>query len=311
VAVVALLTSWPSDVPARPLPAGLERLRSGLLAADAFDAPLPLRSIEDRDVFNGSARNGVGYASASAAGLLVGVHPHRGWAGWFAVTLHAAGPQALWRTVMWRPAAPRHGGERESVFAVQTASTQHTGAINYIVVSAVLRPHGASFWLVGYAHGVVADADTETLWRSPIRPGDPVAQPVAVLTDGRRSLDVWIGGHEVVHRDDLRLDIPAPFQAYLEVQARDNDAVARFRDFSVSEPRPLVLRGLPAHAVARLSVAGRLAAAARADGSGTAELALRAPWFAGRGTLAIDGARGSRRFAGVPFAGGDVLALRG
>jgi len=309
VAATVALTVWPGATPPRDAAGGVSLARSGLAMADPFDQPVSQGQLLDHYVFNGSAAPGVGWSRATAGGLEVGVHRHGGWAGWFAVTLDAAGPGVVWHTEMSRPGRAVTSGEGEAVFAVQTATTQHSGAINYIVVSA-LSLRGKGEWLVGYAHGVVANADTEVLWRSPLRADSPTTEPVTIRTDGHSRLVVWLGGRQVYASDRLRLDIPTPFQAYLEVQSRDIGYVASFRDFWVTDADPVTVTGASPGARVGL-VTGHGAVTAIAGPTGTASLAPPPPALVGTGTLTVAGERGSRRVTGFPYAGGDVWRLAG
>ena len=69
--------------------------------------------VMDHYAFNGSAAPGwVG--QAAGRGLDVGVLLHAGWAGWFAVTLAAAGPEVVWHRPC-PPPAPVGSGVGEAV----------------------------------------------------------------------------------------------------------------------------------------------------------------------------------------------------
>jgi len=307
VALTTALTAWPAPAPARPMPAGVSLVRSGLVMASPFDAPVADRTLMDDYAFNGSARPGVGYGAATAGGLHIGVRPHGGWAGWFAVTIHAAGAQMVWHTTMARPTAPVGGAVGEAVFAVQTASTQHSGAINYAVVAA-LSSRGKSTWQVGSAHGLVADADTHVLWESPLRADTPATEAVTVRTDGLRRLTVWLGSREVYTSDRLHLDAPSPFQAYLEVQGRGIGYVATFRNFWVADAAPVTVEGAPRGAHLALSV-GATTVSAVADAQGIATLAVPPYAAVGTGTLRVTHGSRTQHFVDLHYAGGDILQL--
>ena len=315
LAVVSYLTAWPSPAPVRPLPAGLARLRSGVAMADALDKGLSTGELQDQYVLDGSAGPRLGWALETRTGLQVGIKPHSGWAGWFASTIHAAGPDVAWHSVVYPSALPiGTRGRGIAVFAVQTATTQRSGVINYVVVAAVSRS-GSYRWLVGYAHGLVAGASTRVLWSSEwhrVAVGT-VALPyeaVTVVTDGRHSLRVWLGSLEVYASTRLRLQIPSPFQAYLEVQSSAPAYRARFTNFWVTACAPLQVRGVGSGALVALGGAGGLRSEAVAGAGGTAVLGVPAPDLFGNATLTVLAHGRSRRFFGVPYAGGDVLSLR-
>jgi hypothetical protein len=314
---VVYLTAWPSPAPARPLPAGLSRLHSGLLVADRLDQSVTLGQLKDQYVLDGSAGPKLGWASESTAGLAVGIKAHHGWAGWFASTIHAAGPAVAWHVVI-SPTSLLLGtkGSGLAVFAVQTATTQKSGVINYIVVAADSRS-GSYRWLIGYAHGLVAGASTKVLWTSKWQPvpGNSTllaSQAVTVVTDGAHSLSVWFGTDRIFSSERLVLKMPAPFQAYLEVQSSAPAYHARFNDFWVADDAPLVIRGLPEGSRVALtgSTAGLSAAAtakSAAAPEGAATLRLPVPELVGTATIKVIAAGSVTRLANVPYAGGDVL----
>jgi hypothetical protein len=289
------------------MPPGLTLVRSGVAMADPLTSPVANRRLMDHYVFNGSARAGVGLINGTQHGLEVGVRPHRGWAGWFAVTLRAAGPDVVWHAVMSRPPRPVTRGTGEAVFAVQSASTQRNGTINYVVVSA-LAVSGKSAWQIGSAHGMIADASTDFLWQEPLRTDTPAVEPVTIRTDGRHHLTVWFGDRQVYSNRHLHMNDPAPFQAYLEVQARDIGYVANFRDFWVADVAPVIVRGATAGARVELDT-GHGTVGATADSSGQAVLRVPAPVLVGTGTLTVAGRSRTHRFPHLHYAGGDIVRV--
>ena len=113
----------------------------------------------------------------------------------------------------------------------------------------------------------------------------------------------------------LVLKMPAPFQAYLEVQSSAPAYYARFTDFWVTDDAPLVVRGLQEGS--RVEVIGGSAGAdgaaiaeAVAGREGTATLRLAVPELVGTGTISVAADRSVNDMSNVPnvpFAGGDVL----
>jgi len=307
VALTTTLTAWPSPVPARAMPAGIALVRSGLVIDDPFKVPASVRQLEDHYVFNGSAHPGAGWVAASAKGLGVGIRQHRGWAGWFAVTIPSAGAATLWHVDMTRPSGAVPGGEGEAVFAVQSASTQRNGSINYVIVSS-LTDGDRSTWQVGSARGVVADASSHMLWRAPFGTGSPVTFPVTIRTDGRHTLTVWLGDREVYSSHHLDMHDPPPFQAYLEVQAKNAGYVARFSDFWVTDASPVTVEGAPPRAWVELEIGSRHVVS-RADRAGQAELQVPPAEAVGTGTLVVHAGTVTRHFPNLHYAAGDVLEL--
>jgi hypothetical protein len=305
--VTIALTVWPAAAPERPMPVGVRLVHSGLVMADPFVTPTPNRDLQDHYVFNGSAAPGVGWIGATGRGLDVGVRSHTGWAGWFAVTLRAAGPDVVWHARVSRPAAPVHDGVGEAVLAVQSASTQRNGSINYVVVSA-LASRGKGTWQIGSAHGFVADAVTDRLWQEPLRAQATSTEPVTIRTNGRNSLTVWFGDRQVYSSHVLHMNDPPPFQAYLEVQGRDIPYVSNFKNFWVTDAAPVIVDGAPPGSEVTLDT-GHGVVVARSDASRRASLAVPAPELVGTGTLSIRDRSGVRSFRHLHYAGGDVLQI--
>ena len=139
----------------------------------------------------------------------------------------------------------------------------------------------------------------------------PDTQDVTLRTDGRRSLTVWLGEEQVFHSDDLELDMQAPFQPYLEVQALRTPYVATFQDFWVTRDDEVRLTGLPAGArVALVRDDGTVLGEGGADERGTAVLTL--PPYAAKGTGTLEVSRPGHepvRLGPFPYAGGDELRL--
>lgn len=297
VLVVVVLATSASGL-SRPLPAGVTRTASGLAAYDPLTANRPTRELQDHYVFNGSAPASIGYELEHTGGLVIGVRAHPGWLGWFGVTLDGLPADDIYHVHMSRPARIPAGGIGESVFAVQTALTQRNGAINYVVVAAVTQL-GRTTWEVGYAHGLIADASTQVFWRSRPERGGPLSQDVSLRTDGHSCLAVWLGTTSVFSGCGLHLDIPGPYQAYLEVQSRDIAYRATFRDFWVAASTPVRVSGVrPGAAVSLVSPAGETIATAPASAAGTAELTPPAPQASGIASLVVAGdARGPLRYS--------------
>ncbi|HEY7947127.1 MAG TPA: hypothetical protein VID75_05605 [Acidimicrobiales bacterium] len=305
VVVTFALTAWPGASPARPMPVGLSLVRSGLASADPFDRPVPNRDLLDHYVFNGSAAAGVGWVKAEGQGLEVGVRPHQSWAGWFAVTLRAVGADMVWHAVVSKPPNAVGSGVGEAVLAVQSASTQRNGSINYVVVASV-SSRGKSTWQVGSAHGFVANAITDRLWQGPSRADAPATEPVTIRTDGRHTLTVWLGDRQVYSSHHLHMNDPPPFQAYLEVQGRDIGYVAKFNDFWVAAAAPVIVTGVPPRARVTLDT-GQGPVIATADATGQAALRVPSPALVGTGTLTVADGSGTRHFRDLHYSGGDIV----
>ena len=301
----------PRPVIARSGPLALLRVKSGVLLDDAFRRPVAGPVLMSTYEFNGSAPPAHRRFRADARGLHIGVARHAPgkFEGSFAVT-HAAYPvDAVFHTRMSRPAAkavasPKRSGE--AVFAVQTGSTKKTGVINYVVV-ATFTSAGLFHELIGYAHGRYAGATTEVLWESPYAARRPATLDIALRTDGRHTLEVWINGRRSFASSSLHMDIAPPFQPYLEVQGLQIPYESTFQDFWVAGSDSLTVEGLAAGARLTLTRDEGPPVVSRAGADGTATLRLGVDRARGRGTLRIAGKKDA--LGPFDFAGGDVLRV--
>lgn len=298
----------------------LIRTTSGLLTFRPFRQPVSDRRLQDTFEFNGSASASYAYVRDPGNGLRVGVAPHResDFSGWFAVTLAAFPASSVFHVDMTRPPGnvTGAGNEAETVFAVQTASTKITGLINFVEVSSDSL-QGSTAWQVDYSHGRVSNASSDLYWRSAQRRHAPLSYQITVRTDGSHQLTVWFGSRVVFRSDRLHMQMEAPFQPYLEVQALRTGYVARFTNFWVTENDAITVRGLPPGARVSLLPAApsagrhpRALAAAVASRSGAATLRLPPPAARGQATLTVTSAGRTLRFGPFGYAGGDRYQLR-
>lgn len=295
----------------------LERTESGLLVSDDFGEPVPDRVLRDTYELNGDSDPARNHAEATADGLRVGVnaHPEPAFRGYFAMTLDAFPASGVYHARMTRPPGniTGQGKAAETVYAVQTASTKVTGLINFVQVVSY-SADGETRWGVDYAHGKIADAETEPYWSTPMSPDAPRTQDITLRMDGHDTLTVWFGDRVVFHSDQLDMEIQPPFQVYLEVQAQRTAYVSTFTDSWVTADTALTLEGVPPGADVRLRGADgeRRLAGATASEAGTAVLHLPPPHAHGRGTLVVTPPDGSPYEIGpFPYAGGDRYRLAG
>ncbi len=293
----------------------LLRTSSGMLIEDAFTEAIPSREVQDTYEFNGDTDPEHTFIRATDDGLQVGVDPPPSattHTGWFAVTIDAYPATSIFHVRMSKPPGHVQRGDEagQAVFAVQTGSTKVTGLINFVEVT-TSSSGGMTSWQIDYSFGHVVDAQNILYWATTPSVDAPDTQDVTLRTDGRRSLTVWLGEEQVFHSDDLQLDMQAPFQPYLEVQALRTPYVATFQDFWVAQDDEVRLTDLPAGArVALVRHDGTVLGEGDADERGAAALTL--PPYAAKGTGTLEVSRPGRepvRLGPFPYAGGDALRL--
>jgi len=293
---------------------GLAKVSSGLLADYSFNTPEPLSALQQSFELGGSAPAAHARVSVRSDGLHVGVIQHAPgvFEGYFAVTRSSYPAGAIFHVRMSRLGLRTVTSSQttEAVFAVQTANTKRTGAINYVLVASV-RQGPLVHWELGFAEGHLTNATTKILWASPSLPSTQTAlgEDITLRTDGYRSYRVYFGARLVYSSDQLRMDIVPPFQAYLEVQALGAAYQSRFQDFWVVRSNTVQVRGLASGTQVSLAPNGQRAVSATANQAGIALLNLAPPQAQGVGTLTITQHGVARTFTGVQYAGGDVYRV--
>ncbi|MDQ0868417.1 hypothetical protein QFZ70_000890 [Arthrobacter sp. V1I9] len=293
----------------------LHRTAEGILMDNPFDRAIAAREVQDTYEFNGDTDPALAFVRATDDGLQVGVEPmphaeaHNGF---FAVTHDAYPESSVFHVRMSKQPGQIQSAKEvgQAVFAVQTASTKITGLINFIVLSAD-STEGMTSWRVGYMYGHVRNAEYINYYSTEPSVDEPDTRDITLRTDGRRTLTVWFGEEQVFHSDQLEMDIQAPYQPYLEVQAVKTPYFSSFQNFWVTEDDDLELTGLPETADVRLvdsqgTVLGETSV--RAGGTATLELP---PYAAkGSGTLEIsEPGRELVRLGSFDYAGGDELKV--
>lgn len=220
---------------------------------------------------NGSAGAANGWSAVSHGQLHVGIQRATpDFRGWFLTTTGTIPASCVFQFSAASPppvTATVQGSIGELVMAVQTGSTATTGDIDYVVVAENVAPSGLRTLIVGYSLGRLSSATEHILKRVLWKPGPLQA---AVLTNGHSQLSVWINGSLFYSADDLDLGIAPPFQAYLEVQARNTAYTASFNGYSSVCQPDILITNLPDGSTVQL---GSEKATAR-DGTATLQYGI-------------------------------------
>lgn len=277
---------------------------SGLLANHQLTVPGASSTVPPDFRLGGTAALADRRLQIDASGLHVAIGAHRGWRGFYAATSATYPADSVFRVQMSRPNVPVRSADGSGIalLAIQTAASP---LLNYVLVANVVSRKG-TFWIVGYAVGDTAYANTRVLWASN---GGPATEDITLQTDGRSRLTVLFGRRVVYRSHTLSLRATPPLRAYLEVEARHVAYSSSFRNFQVVQTNGITVGGLRPGSQVKLTPDRAAAVSARADGDGRAKVVLPLSDPVGRGGLTIDGAGATQRFR-VAFAGGDVFRLR-
>jgi len=201
------------------------------------------------------------------------------------------------------------GQAAETVVAVQTGSTGQTGLINYLVVSELAFDGHQPRFLVGYAHGYIANASTASYSYHRAARFSAASAPytVTIQTNGTTTARYWLDQQLVFASTSLKLAIQPPFQVYLEVQADNMRYEAFFKHFAVFSSSTVRLFHLPPASVVSFS-APTAHIQAVASAGGVAVLQMPTPILQATGTLTVRSTTGSSwSWAGQTLNGGEVV----
>jgi fibronectin type 3 domain-containing protein len=204
-----------------------------------------------------------------AQGLHIGVQassPGK-WAGFFAESPnHNA---YLWNSLTTNPVRTIPNQYYENGMYVQTAN----GKINYVTCS-TLTNNQATVWTIVSTTGNTNQATTfKVLWMDNSS-NQPLTRDCTIITNGNNYLKVYLDGVKVYENRNLKLQMPAPFNAFLEPETSYASMLTgTFQNYYVTTDENIKVNSLPSNA-ARVDVddsSGKVLATSQIS-SGTATL---------------------------------------
>src|SRR5487761_1467628 len=252
----------------------LLKTSSGLVASDPLNRVRSEIQLQSNPYwyFGGDAPSGSYSYYEDAGGLHVGAVGTSGWAGYYAESPNTNFVLVHVRVSQNVSTVP--SGAFESGLYVQT----YNGLINYVTCVSSTSSQG-TYWAVVSALGNYQQANTyQTLWQSSL--GQPLAQDCTIVTNGNNYLKVYFNGVLKYQSSSLNLQIPAPFQVYLEPESSysGGELFSTFQNYYVTSGEYVTVKGLPSNAVSvQLLDASNptkvLAAALVSGGSASVEVA--------------------------------------
>ena len=252
----------------------LLKTSSGLVASDPLNRVRSEIQLQSNPYwyFGGDAASGSYSYYEDAGGLHVGAVGTSGWAGYYAVSPNTNFVLVHVRVSQNVSTVPN--GSFESGLYVQT----YNGLINYVTCVSSTGPQG-TYWAVVSALGNYQQANTyQVLWQSSI--GQPLAQDCTIVTNGNNYLKVYFGSVLEYESHSLNLQIPPPFQVYLEPESSYNGAIlySTYQNYYVTSSEYVKVNALPSNAVSvellnASDPASVLAAAPVSGGSASVEVA--------------------------------------
>lgn len=252
----------------------LLKTSSGLVASDPLNQVQSEKQLQSNPYWNfgGDAPTGSYSYYEDAGGLHVGAIGSSGWDGYYAVSPNTNFVLVHVRVSQSVSTIP--SGSFESGLYVQT----YNGLINYVTCVSFTSSQG-TYWAVVSALGDTQQANSyQTLWQSSL--GQPLAQDCTIVTNGNNYLKVYFNGVLEYESHSLNLQIPAPFQVYLEPESSYSGAelFSTFQNYYVTSGEYVTVKGLPSNAVSvqlldASNPSNVLAAAPVSGGSASVEVA--------------------------------------
>jgi hypothetical protein len=197
--------------------------------------------------YDGSARgeNAPYSFSEDTQGFHIGVQALADgkYAGFFAVTPNIAAQ--VFHAVITGPAQTIPNDVYNTALYVQTWN----GSIDYVSCGSMTLSSG-TYWGVWSATGNSTMAKTSTQLYEDTTPNQPLTRSCTIVTDGKSFLSVYMDNVNVFQSNTLNLQMPSPFQGFIEVQSSYPGQMlsGTFTDFYASTTTALTVDNLPAGA---------------------------------------------------------------
>ena len=242
----------------------INQLQSGLVASDSLTTGNTAGW-----TIAGNAPQGGSSSNENSSGLYLGVKSSLSgtWAGFFAKSANTNA--MLYHAVLTLPYATIPDNVLNTGLYVQTSNPNF---IDYVACAAVVSPSGY-YWTVVQSYGPALGAVTTTnLWTSATNTL-PLTQDCTIVTNGNNYLKVYLGGNVVYRSSSLTLNMPSPFNTYLEVQSDSASAIRSGKYvyyYADSSENMTVNNAPPGGTVKIVGSTGNLLASAPVSSAGTA-----------------------------------------
>jgi VCBS repeat-containing protein len=196
----------------------INKKSSGLVASDPRTDPKTRQELEADQRYwryGGSAvaQNAPVDFFQDSMGLDVGVKAGSNgtYAGFYAVTPNTNA--SLFHAIITTPTRTIPNNFFQNGLYVQTAN----GLINYVTCYSVTSTAGTTWHILHTYGNTTYSTKWIVLWSDP-SPSQPLTRECTIITNGRNYLKVYLDSIKVYENNTLDLQMPAPFNAYLEPQ---------------------------------------------------------------------------------------------
>src|SRR2546422_2583261 len=199
-------------LPAHAAPLAINQAQSGLLVQDS----LTTGNTAYWYFYGDAVQTGAPHTySEDSQGLHIGIQATKAgsWIGFFAESPNTAGQ--LFHAVLTLPYSKITSNEFNTGLYVQTS----TNRINYVTCAAQADSVGYT-WSVVYTSGNSQSAQQYFVVFSEVGgPTAPLTRDCTIITNGSNQMKVYLDGRLVYSSSTLNLQMPSPFNSYLEVQS--------------------------------------------------------------------------------------------
>ena len=183
--------------------------------------------------------------SRDSQGLHIGVQaPSSGtWAGYFAESPNTNG--VLFHSVITTPVRTVPSQNYENGMYVQTSN----GKINYVTCVSLTNTQTTS-WAVIDTLGTTTQATKFTVLWMDNSANQPLTRDCTIITNGQNYLKVYLDGTMVYNKNNLKLQMPAPFNTYLEPETSYSGQLlsGTFQDYYVASAETIKIINNPSNA---------------------------------------------------------------
>jgi len=255
-AINSVGTSTPSNiVSATTNQQSLTLIKSGLLVSDSLsnetDTQQQLQTNSKYWRYGGDAPGeNAPYAFwRNTQGLHIGVQApsNATWAGIYSLSRNING--MLYHSIVTTPvpSIPANNVYYNNGMYVQTNGSSN---VNYVTCASNVSSFGtvwAIFWATGNPFGAT---NFTRLWYDP-SPNQPLTRDCTIITNGNNYLKVYLDGVKVVDNNKMNLQIPPPFNVFLEPQSSYAGQLLNgtFTDFYASTSENVTVTNLPSNTV--------------------------------------------------------------
>ncbi|HKW04541.1 MAG TPA: hypothetical protein VJN71_04505 [Nitrososphaerales archaeon] len=288
-------------------PFQMKKISSGLLASDSLTSGNLGSWTIGGDIV---VENGNYSYVENSSGLFLGVQNNKinPWIGFYAIS--PATYANLFNARVTLPYTTESNGSFNTGIYVQTAAISN---INYVFCGAEVDQNGY-YWSVETTTGNQIDATNYTiLYTSPLSSG-PLTQDCTIVTNGNNFLQAYIGGSLVYSSQSLSLDIPPPFNVYLEVETMNSQGLlfSNYTDYYSNTLGTVnVIGASPLGTVKLIDSSGSTIATSKVDSSGNAAIPVGSyslPLSAMINAYDVNGNLTATTSQVVSLWGGDVYA---